>query len=534
MCDDRTALTLPVIDIFAGPGGLSEGFARFAERDWDGVLSKRVGSQRDNGRADPKQDFRIALSIEKDEFAHRTLQLRALARLMRADDRYSQYVSSLAQPGGPERLLEADDPKVGALVAKAKNEAWCATLGEVAQTELDERIRAALNGSELWALIGGPPCQAYSLVGRARNKGIANYVPENDHRHFLYKEYLGIVARHGPPVFVLENVKGLLSSQVGGGPIFERIIEDLHSPGRAVGRRGATHTYSIVPIATPDIGDWFGDFRPEQYVVRMEQHGIPQARHRVVLLGIRDDITRVPQLLGRREPVAVGKVLGGLAPLRSGISDEPDSFEAWAANLRDASRSKWARRATELGSRVREVVDSLVPPPADRGCEVIPRHYPSRYAAEWFGTDLPATLNHATRSHRSDDLHRYLFAACYAKANGVSPTLPLFPEELLPKHRSARLAVREGGNFGDRFRVQVSGRPSTTITSHISKDGHYYIHHDPMQCRSLTVREAARLQTFPDDYFFCGPRTEQYHQVGNAVPPLLAVQIARMVANLLS
>jgi DNA (cytosine-5)-methyltransferase 1 len=359
-------------------------------------------------------------------------------------------------------------------------------------------------------------------------------VPENDHRHFLYKEYLGIVARHNPPVFVLGNVKGLLSSEVGGGRIFERIVDDLRAPGRAVGRRGATPSYRLIPVLAPETDDCFGEFQPEQYVVRMEQHGIPQARHRVILLGIREDIKRIPQLLGRREPVAAGKVLGGLVPLRSGLSDGPDCFETWAGNLRDAARSKWARRSTEVTHRVREVVESLVPPPADRGCELIPQHFTSRYAAEWFGKRLPATLNHATRSHRSDDLHRYLFAACFADAHGSSPTLSSFPEELLPNHRSARVAIRDGGYFGDRFRVQVSGRPSTTVTSHISKDGHYYIHHDPMQCRSLTVREAARLQTFPDDYYFCGPRTAQYHQVGNAVPPLLAVQIARVVAQLLS
>jgi DNA (cytosine-5)-methyltransferase 1 len=126
------------------------------------------------------------------------------------------------------------------------------------------------------------------------------------------------------------------------------------------------------------------------------------------------------------------------------------------------------------------------------------------------------------------DLTRYLFAATFARLNRTCPKKNEFFPSLAPDHRSWDREI-----FSDRFRVQLAGEPSTTIVSHISKDGHYFIHPDPLQCRSLTVREAARLQTFPDDYLFLGNRTQQYVQVGNAVPPYLARQIANLLFRVL-
>ena len=168
----------------------------------------------------------------------------------------------------------------------------------------------------------------------------------------------------------------------------------------------------------------------------------------------------------------------------------------------------------------------------DRGSEFLGCDPACDYESDWFlDRRVEGLCHHATRAHIAGDLHRYLYASCFAKAYGRSPSLRDFPAELLPNHENARDAL-DGGLFADRFRVQLRDRPASTITSHIGKDGHYYIHYDPTQCRSLTVREAARIQTFPDNYFFCGPRTEQYVQVGNAVPPLLAVQIADVVKRL--
>jgi DNA (cytosine-5)-methyltransferase 1 len=143
--------------------------------------------------------------------------------------------------------------------------------------------------------------------------------------------------------------------------------------------------------------------------------------------------------------------------------------------------------------------------------------------------ELHAVAQHETRGHMRSDLGRYLFASVFAEIVGESPKADQFPADLIPRHRNWH-----SGHFADRFRVQLADRPATTITSHISKDGHYFIHFDPAQCRSLTVREAARLQTFPDDYLFLGNRTEQYVQVGNAVPPYLARQIAELLLQALS
>ena len=148
---------------------------------------------------------------------------------------------------------------------------------------------------------------------------------------------------------------------------------------------------------------------------------------------------------------------------------------------------------------------------------------------------LGGVCQHESRAHMASDLARYLFSASFAGLWGYSPRLDVFPSKLLPDHGNVHVeGESEAIPFKDRFRVQCRDEPASTVVAHIAKDGHYYIHYDPSQCRSLTVREAARLQTFPDNYFFAGNRTEQYTQVGNAVPPLLAHKLAKVVRSLLN
>lgn len=508
-------MSLPVIDLFAGPGGLGEGFSSIA-------------------RADGTRAFKIKLSIEKDVHAHRTLELRAFFRVFPVGEAPAEYYDYLARRTTREELFGQHREAA----AKAGNEAWLAELGKSTTTdsEVDERIRAALGSRRNWVLIGGPPCQAYSLVGRSRvigREGREKF--ETDEKHTLYRHYLRILAVHRPPVFVMENVKGLLSAKLKEEHIFDRILADLANPAAAMPEATAEDLeYQLMPLSVRN-DDPTGSYEPEDFVVCAEKHGIPQARHRIIILGIRSDFGGEPGLLQTVNPVTVKQAIGDLPRLRSGLSKEIDSLAAWRHAILAMEQTAWMRNGA-LDNELRLSLQSALTRVAagvDRGAEFVPRFtLPDCHFSWFFDARLGGVCNHETRGHIREDLQRYFFAAVFARKFGRSPLLEDFPIALLPKHENVAAALKET-KFNDRFRVQMAGRPSTTIVSHISKDGHYYIHYDPAQCRSLTVREAARLQTFPDNYRFEGSRTEQYKQVGNAVPPLLARQIAEIVAALM-
>lgn len=508
-------MTFKLIDLFAGPGGLGEGFAS---------LNKG-------------ETFEIAISAEMESSAHKTLTMRSFFRHAKKDSKalaaYYKFCNSAAAPH-PKDVCKT-------LWALASDEARQLTLGEPSDNAtLDEAIKQKKLIEGNTVVIGGPPCQAYSLVGRSRNMGKEEYVAEEDHRHFLYREYLRILHKTKPAVFVMENVKGILSAKINGDLIFHDILKDLSDPGKALKKddRVRYKIYSLVTDTCFEPGMDPTTIDARDFIIRAEQYGIPQARHRVILLGVRTDrnyggghyLTKVAQR-------NVDDAIGDLPKLRSKLSrdDNPKEWRKAVANIASALIEE-AQKISDpsLVERMQLAVRNLSPA-LDIGSLRYSKKPPTAGGdlyAKWVrDNEITVWLNHEARSHMSADLGRYFYAAAFAGEYGYSPK---GHQEFALKGLAPAHANWKTGKFADRFRVQRYESPSTTVTSHISKDGHYFIHPDPSQCRSLTVREAARLQTFPDNYFFQGNRTQQFHQVGNAVPSLLANQIASLVRDVLT
>lgn len=517
-------MAIPVIDIFAGPGGLAEGFSRAG--------------------------FDIRLSVEMDEHAHQTLRFRSFCRKMLSNRRrkaLNYFYSNLVGEAKPDfsKLTE----KYVDFWREASDEALLAELGNDCPDEISDRIENNLGDTQDWVLLGGPPCQAYSIAGRSRMSNAEDYRKKQGHnfsedrRHVLYKEYLRIVAAHAPSVFVMENVKGLLSSKHKGAQILEKIKNDLREPRKAIDyiarrRMGEQLEYELYPLWEPESYDLIETTTNKDFIVKTECQGLPQARHRLFIIGLRKDRDlRMQHLTRSNRVINAWDVLSDLPKLNSSLTKQKE--KGWINIIREFATSKagyWTQKHhpdvyAELQLKLRLVVEKR----SSGGLAVDKIHdaeLPELF--DWFRTQsIPVVLNHEARGHMPSDLHRYLYSSAFASVKMCSPTLDQFPPSLLPAHKNVNKETGEA-IFNDRFRTQCKERPSTTITSHIHKDGHYFIHPDTAQCRSLTVREAARLQTFPDDYLFCGPRTEQFKQVGNAVPPYLAFQVAQVIRRIIS
>lgn len=477
----------PIIDLFAGPGGLNEGFSSVKDRSGNYV-------------------FETLASFEMNSTACQTLRLRAAYRtLVRSGSDLAPYYDYIE---GRKTWDEVMTGTFKEMYLSAQKHVYQVELGEINRPQVDEYIESQLGPESRrghWALIGGPPCQAYSLAGRSRRTGDETFA--SDHKHFLYREYLHILGKFKPSIFVMENVTGLLSSKNGAGSMFQTILDDLKH------LEGGTN-YEIRSLVVPNEPN---SLIPTDFVIKAEDFGIPQKRHRVILLGVRSDIASGIPL----------KVLGkpdGAVTVRSALEDLPKAY-AVTSKRKPKKEADWQSIEAEA---LQQVWLSQYPDkkePADIGENAV------RDFKSWIHDErILKPIQHVPRAHMISDLARYRVMAELAKRLGKSPKYTDLPIALHPEHGNIG---KSSTPFTDRFRVQVWDSPATTVVSHISKDGHYYIHPDPRQTRSLTVREAARLQSFPDNYFFEGPRTQQFHQVGNAVPPYLARQIGRIVAEML-
>lgn len=500
-----------VIDLFAGPGGLGEGVSSVTD-------------------ADGNRPFKIGVSVEKESSAHKTLTTRAFYRKIQNSEEglasYNEYLSGLISREQlfqryPEQAENAHKETLYQPKALGAD-------NEVIHKRIKELVE--LHGERPKVVIGGPPCQAYSLAGRSRNAGIKDYKAENDDRNFLYKEYLKVLSIAQPDVFIMENVRGILSAKVNGKEIFPQILKDLRNPGKITKIASPQYkVFSLVLEAEDITNPNYKDGR--DFLIKSEDYGVPQARHRVILLGVRGDIQGVPgTLTPRNKKTTVEQVLEDLPKLRSGLSKRKDDTKDWE-NVVYNNAIMVKKLVKGLFGNLENI--DLMPfkklPRSAKQPVKLPVQMPE-HLVNWYRRNEPScVLNHETRGHMESDLLRYSYSAAYTHlSGGTSPKSRDFPDELAPAHDNWKT-----GAHADRFRTQAASKCSTTVTSHISKDGHYFIHYDPKQCRSLTVREAARLQTFPDNYLFEGNRTQQYVQVGNAVPPYLAQQIGQVVIELL-
>lgn len=295
-------MAFPVVDVFAGPGGLGEGFA---------LSSDEKGKPR----------FKSAVSIERDIFSHQTLLLRHFIRQFPQGEAPDDYYTFL-KGGMTQEEMYCLHPEEYAHAASA---ALRISLGPESHAEVKKIIRDRVGGSRRWALVGGPPCQAYSLVGRSRMMGRKDFA--EDERHTLYLEYLRIIVDHCPPVFVMENVKGLLSATIAGQSAITRIVRDLSHPRTAIPSAPSDLFYKLYSLTEQEMAEQ--DVDPRLFVVRAEEFGIPQARHRMFIVGIRSDLKIRPGLLKKMTAPTVQETIGSLPPIRSGLSKAKDSPAAW-------------------------------------------------------------------------------------------------------------------------------------------------------------------------------------------------------------
>lgn len=409
--------SLNYIDLFAGAGGLSEGF-------------KKAG-------------FNPIAHIEMDANACKTIRTRVAFHYLNDNGRidiYNKYIT--------RKITEAEffsHIPVSILDSVMNEEISDATLKSIFS-----RIEKRLGNKKVDLIIGGPPCQVYSLVGRSR---IGKENVSSDKRYFLYKQYAEFLKKFKPKLFVFENVQGLLSAENG------QLIKDIEKFLEKCG------------------------YRIKYKLLNASEYGVLQHRKRVILIGKR------------------GKA-----------NFEYPEFEK-----------------TEQRWNVREALFSDLKP-LKPGDELHVSEYTSKKVNDYLKTfELRNGVNfvtqHIARPHNERDLEIYRIAIIKWLQKKERLKYNDLPKKLKTHNNQS--------SFLDRFKVVDPHGVSHTVVAHICKDGHHFIYPDTKQIRSISVREAARIQSFPDDYFFEGGRSAAYRQIGNAVPPILAYYVAKTIKDLL-
>jgi DNA (cytosine-5)-methyltransferase 1 len=411
---------LNIIDLFAGAGGLTEGFR--------------------------SPDYNIIAHVEMDKAACDTLKLRELFYELKRTKQLDQYYNFITGKIEYSELLSYVDENRPSAVINA-------TIGSETIDTIIKQINHSLKEKPVNGIIGGPPCQAYSLVGRKRNEA----KKETDERIYLYEYYINFLKYYQPDFFLFENVRGLLSfKDVDGKNLFEKIMDRFE------------HVSDNL------------SYRMESKLVDCSEYGVPQARKRLIIFGQKKGSVKkynfFENLSEMEEPApTIRELFEDLPSLHSGETHNE-------YNISDP-------------------------------CNFVKKNIRN--------LDVPLTQNVA-RSNRASDLWIYRLAA-RRRAEGKRFLYTDVPE--------ARRTQKNTKGFLDRFKVVPYDNVSHTVVAHISKDGHYYIHPDIEQNRSITVREAARIQTFPDDFYFMNTRTDAFKQIGNAVPPYIAKKFAKIIAQ---
>lgn len=415
------------LDLFAGAGGLSEGFIQAG--------------------------YTPVAHVEMDKAACYTLRTRAVFHeLNKTTEGQQIYKEYLLGKISREKLYSAVPQSITDSVIEE-------TIGEDTIDKIFDRIDKISNGQPIDVVVGGPPCQAYSLAGRSR-KG---EVIKSDARNYLFEYYARFLKKYQPRYFVFENVTGLYTAKdVNNASFYDQVKNALEEAG-----------YNI--------------FTNECHA---ERYGVPQRRRRIIIIGCK-----------RSKNVC--------APTLDETGTYPDTILNLFSDLKAIQAGSGDIKAD---GRASEPLEWLVNNGISDGI------YPVTY--------------HQARPHNEHDLEIYRNAVdIWNKEMRRFNYLKDVPDSK-KTHKNTKA-------FLDRFKVvDGNSHASHTVVAHICKDGHYYIHPDKEQNRSLTPREAARLQTFPDNYFFETPtgkesRMYAYKQIGNAVPVLLARHIAEQLKTYL-